>query len=752
MFSNLFGLTCIRPGCNHKNPKGAEFCGNCEIELAFNRPAILDGNHWSPAADELAAFFRFKNINGGFFTQTLWVPAGMKAWVLQDNPQHPVLLLNEGQHTTQTLFERMNNFFRSAQGEVLIVKTGSLPVEFAFDAVPTAEMLALKAKVTLRLRVRAGDDEQRPDVANFRRHFMQQAGVVTAEQLTRPGLLGNSVLAALRSYIGARSYDDLAATPDLKAALNTHLNNQLGALLADLGLELVEPSLITLHHEKLDAQNRLQGELWLVRREQGLQQQHASKLNELYDAAEREQLRLRELELKRKQRAVDLDQQDADLAHAMRLRELDHYAKALAATTSEQAARMGAGDLVAQLEHEYAAKRRQREQQALGDKYKADDEQAQWRYLQDVVRIRQQTAMKLEVAQQDQLSLLQREQIKNELQRMAAEADIEHAKLLSDADEREALLRVGVEAATKARLRSEQLEEAKQATVIDGIALAAELKRVEASRLQRLEDALAQQRIDGIGIETDKTRTDSKLDALSRLVQIDHQDELNKLQREDARLEAELNRKIRDRQQLQADALQAKELELRQTSLTGSLPMHALVLLADDPLQIDALVKMATLQAHGQMSPEAILASSQAVRPAPAPAVFASAPMPTAPQGPSVDDRVRLAQQDERAYTRDLMREQRDQNTQFLGVIEKMAAGLRDVGVANAGAPQSVAPTAWVATHAVPPVVIVSPAPAAAVPPASASVLQQAFVTCPHCRSLNPPGGRFCTACGQPLA
>ena len=751
MFSNLFGLTCIRPGCGHKNPKDAEFCDNCGISLAFNRPAILAGNQWSPAVDELAAFFRFKDIKGGFFTQTLWVPSGMKAWVLQDNPQHPVLLLDEGPHTTQTLFQRMNNFFRSAQGEVLMVKTGSLPLEFAFDHVPTAEMLALKTSVTLRLRVRAGEDEQRPDVANFRRHFMQQAGVVTAEQLARPGLLGNSVLAALRSYIGARRYDELAANPDLKNALNTHLNNELGALLADLGLELVEPSLITLHHEKLDAQNHLQGELWLLRREQGLQQQHASKLNELYDAAEREQLHVREMELQRKQRAGELDQQDADLAHAMRLRELDQYAKVLEATTSEQAARMGAGDVVAQLEHEYAAKLRQREQQTLGDKFKADDEQAQWRYLQDVVRIRQQAALKLEATRLDQLNLLQREQMKNELRRIAAEADIEHAKLLSDAGEREALLKIGVETAAKARVRTEQLKEAEQAAAVDNIALAAELKRVETGRLQRLEDAYAQQNIDHITLETDKARSDSKLDAVSRLVQIDHQDELNKLEREDKRLDNELNRKIRERQQQQEHSLQTKELDLRHTSLTGSLPMQALVLLADDPLKIDALVKMATLQAHGKMSPEAILASSQAARPSPAPAVFASAPMPAAPQGPTVEDKIRVMQQDERSLMRELTRERQTENAQFLGVIEKMAGGLRDVGVANAGAPAQVAPAVLASPPAMQPIVAMPPA-AVAVPPAAPAVLQQAFVTCPNCRSLNPPSGRYCSSCGKTLA
>ena len=154
MFSKLFGVTCIRPGCGHKNPKGAEFCEHCGISLEFDRPAILDGNQWQPAPDELAAFFKFKDMKKGFFTKTLYVPGGMKAWVLQDDLNKPVLLLNEGPHTTETLFQRMNNFFRSPYGDVLVVKTGSVPLDFAFDDLRSLEGLTLKAQVSLRVQVR----------------------------------------------------------------------------------------------------------------------------------------------------------------------------------------------------------------------------------------------------------------------------------------------------------------------------------------------------------------------------------------------------------------------------------------------------------------------------------------------------------------------------------------------------------------------------------------------------------------------
>ena len=281
---------------------------------------------------------------------------------------------------------------------------------------------------------------------------------------------------------------------------------------------------------------------------------------------------------------------------------------------------------------------------------------------------------------------------------------------------------------------------------MEAIELAAEVRRVEASRLQHLEDAQVQQKIDAMARDTAKGAMDDKLVTLGKLVELDHQDEANKQRREDERLDKELDRKIRERQQQYDQDLKIKEVELRKISLTGSLPMESLVLLADDPDKITALVQLATLKAHGTMSPEAILASVQATRPAPAPSTFAAAPPPAAPAGPSMDDKIRLMQQDERGLLRDVMRETRDQNREFLNVIEKMAGGLRDVGVANAGTPAQPAPTVIVS-----PPVVHAPVPPVP-PPAAPAVLQQAFMACPHCRNLNVPGGRFCSSCGQALA
>lgn len=738
MFSKLFGVTCVRPGCGNKNPKGTEFCEKCGISLDFNRPTILDGNQWQPAPDELAAFFKFKDMCNGFFTKTLYVPSGMKAWVLQDDLDKPVVLLNEGAHTTATLFQRMNNFFRSAYGDVLVAKTSSVPVNFEFDDLCSLEGLLLKAGLTLRVRVRVGEDKQRPDLAAFRRHFMQRSGVVSAELLTRPDVLGKSVKAALSSYVRARRMEEMAVNPKLALEIDGHLRNQLSGLLLDFGLELLEVTECTLLHQRLDEQRRQQGEVWLLRREQQQQQDRIRQFNDLYDSQEREAMRAREMEILRKQQAGELDAKDADLAHALSLRELQQYERILSVDTREEAARLGGADQINMLQHIYKSRRNNREQEALGEHIQAEEQQAEWKHLQALARIRRDAALKIEAIKHEQELRFQHERVSNALHQEAANLEMKQALALTDELQRRVALAASVEEASKARMRAQQLASAQTQADADAITLVAQVRRMEAERLQRLADAEVDRHVASVQRQTANEDANDKLMRLSLLVEIDHQDELNTQRRQDERLDKELDRKIKDRQQQFDHDLKLKEIELRKISLTGSLPPEQLVLLASDPHQIDALVKLATLKAHNQMTPEAIMASAQATRPTPAPVSFATVPnVPAASAGPSLLDEVRRTQQDDRVRMNETFHAMQTQNAQYLGVIERMASGLRDVGVANATG----------SAH-IPPTVVVAPVVSA---PAAPAVLQQAFITCGHCRSLNAPSVRYCSSCGQPL-
>lgn len=254
-------------------PRAQSSGEKCGISLGFSRPAILDGNRWSPAPDELAAFFRFKAMQG-FFTKTLHVPPGMKAWVLQgDNSESQTLQLPEGEYTTETLFQRLNNFFRSAHGEVLVCRTDALPVDLKFSGILSAELLPLDAALTLHIRV--------ADVHAFRRRFMLQDGVATTANLV--SILGGAVRQALAEVVGARHVDEMLADSGFRDRLVVDLRSKLDPLLADLGLQAMHVSELTLHHDALDEHNALRGRLWLVRKEAQIRAEHDRALEEIDD-------------------------------------------------------------------------------------------------------------------------------------------------------------------------------------------------------------------------------------------------------------------------------------------------------------------------------------------------------------------------------------------------------------------------------------------------------------------------------------
>lgn len=748
MFNNLFGLTCIRPGCGHKNPKGAEYCESCGISLAFNRPAILDGNRWSPAPEELAAFFKFQDMKKGFFTKTLWVPAGMKAWVLQDDAQHPVLLLDEGAHTTETLFQRMNNFFRSPHGEVLVAKTGSVPLEFEFDGLLSLERLALKATATLRVRVRTGEDAQRPDLAAFRRHFMQQPGVVTTEQLTRPDLLGKSVLAALKSFVGARSIDEMAASTSLEADLDTHLRNRMGPLLTDLGLELVEPSEFTLVHPKLDEQNRLQGELWLLRREKGLRQEHTKAWNDLYDADEREKLRVRRQEIERKRESGELDKEDAELARAMRMREVEQYGHIAQATTREQAVRMGAADAVERLEHEYARRRRQRQRDVDLERNVATVEDDEFAQIQALARIHRESALEIERLKASSQLAIERERAARELDALQRQYALDRAAQEEDAATRGAVAAQQAEIEHERRGLQFELESRRVLNEQADQEFTARIKRRETGRLQAWEDEQALDRIRRLRGDAAKAASDQGIDTARKWMMVARERELqqleDELQREKLaheRAEATAQREFDQALELEADkrktAAEAAESRRREYAQIGALPVEAMIAITESGVNVQALVETVRIKAQREMSAEQILAMQSG--------------KPVSTAGPAAEGVFMRALSDQvTAMVRGMQEGQSAHHDQATSNLLRMhegtlAALLRSqellAGVAVGHAPAPVPLPA-----AQPVVVTVAPAQ-----PAPLAGAQPSADACSQCNAAVQPYQRWCTQCGAAM-
>lgn len=748
MFDKLLGTPCIRPGCAQRNPKEAEFCEKCGISLAFNRPAILDGNRWSPAQDELAVFFKTRNLKG-LFTRNLHVPSGMVGWVLQGQESRT---LEEGEDTTQTLFERLNNFFRDNKGEVLICRRDAIAVPFSFGDIASAELLDIQANLTLRLRV--------TDVLQFRTRFMLQEGAVTVAALQ--ALLQGPVRQALADHIGARHIDEMARDPDFRGKVDNALARGLKPALDNLGLSLEQGTEVGLRHDVQDEQNQLRARLWLLRRKADLELQHDKALDEIYDQQQWAKIKRREADLRRRHHEGKLTAEEADLAHTLRLGEVLQYERILEASTREEAARLGAADKVAELDDQYQCRARERGQRALGDKWQAEDEQARWKHVRELAGIQRDGELRATRARRDEQEALDQERARNSLDRLRAQEALDAAQRMDNEAERRLQQGIHLERLAKAAVREQQLAQAESQIAISDLSFGQELRHRTEQRSQAYEDAVVDERVRDLKRKGDAEDIKIRMGTLSELARIDNQIEGNAThlelhkQRETMRIAAEaadlvIEREIKLRSQKLKEDLARQALEVERTNYLGSLPIEALVALADSPEKVAGLVKLGSTRVFEHMAPEQIRAVQGTAAPVSMPAA------PLTPSGrdsttPGIDDQVAArVDQLHKVFEGFADRSQRQQTeamsalTNAIGEVRATAIG---VAQATAGVAQP-APAAPAAPAPVAPTVVF-----AAVPPPAAHAIHTmplAMTNCPRCNTANLATARFCGNCSHTL-
>ena len=443
--TQMFGFGGTRcPRCEHRNAGGAGYCAACGITLGAPRTPVLVDNRWIAGPDELAVFFGVRALSG-LFVKTLRVPATARAYILQGGQATEV---PQGEYEIEGFFSRLNHLLRDGHAEILVTRTGALPVAFSFDDLDTAEHLAVGAEFTVSVRIE--------NVPAFARHFMTMPGTVTTGQLRE--LLQPAVRQLAAEFVGARSLREMAGRRELRAEFDERLQGALRLLLADYGLGVVAVDTLALRHDKFDANRARIGTLWLAADERRVKLEHARQLEELYDEGEwhritREEqnarLRLRRLELRQNESIdrAELTLANAERAQAVRARELDLFARVAESTSRREAVERGAGEILLELEHELAHKRGQR---AV--------EQAEWRQLQALAALRMRAA--LEVAQQEALQArtLARQRFSQQLLTQQIRNKVEQAKEIEDASRQRAEL---------ARLRAAEDEAARRAQALD---------------------------------------------------------------------------------------------------------------------------------------------------------------------------------------------------------------------------------------------------------------------------------------------
>lgn len=797
-FSRFTGQTCPRLGCGHKSPKGSEYCERCGVPMALRRPAILEDNRWSAADDELAVFFKFKRLDG-WLTKNFTVPPGMCAWVMagEGGSLQVVESLSEGTHTAETFLERMNTFFRGKPGEVLIVRMATLPLAFKFDEIFCAELLPLRVALQMPVRV--------VEPLSFRRHFMLQEGAVTQallQDLVRPALK-----AALAEALGQRELQKMAGDPNLRQALGDEVRARMQPQLKEWGLDVQPLHDLEVWHEAFDEYRRKSGELWLATKNAALQAEldqqakaHAdgerNRLEALYSQEAWDRISKRRDELNRAEEMDKLDAREQDMLRAKEVRRRAELHFILKADTEDEARKLGADYALAELKATFLDKQRKREQQELGDRYSDTSAEEQWKHVQALARIANESAQTLARQKAQQDLILDKIIFETTLQQHA----INKAKALTQALREEAETNADHEALVNEIARNaarQQLIKDTQARMEAAQhVLAAQLKAADSLRVAQLEDAQLASKINRLAADDARYAGDKKLDGLERLSDISMKRKLQKQvlelraekerhQLEQEALDKQVDRDLRLRDQQFKEDMQKGSHDIEKMRITGSLPAAALVSLANDPAQIASLTSVALVEIYGRMTPEQIKAAGAAnglaqAAPAPAPSVFAAAPVPSGPSAAELMEAMTKSINENlgQTYERFMDRQERSQTAQnelnrhamdllakaqenTANAIGRPAAAPVVVSV-QAQAPASTMPLPQATAHAA-----VYPQTHAQMPWATApqpmapgymAATAQAGVAAGQQRCSNPQcqaplalGTRFCSHCGAPI-
>jgi len=459
------------PRCARENAAGGGYCAGCGLVPGAPRHApVLVENRWVPGPDELAVFFGVRALSG-VFVKTLRVPATARAYILQGGQATEV---PQGEYEIEGFFTRLNHLLRDQHAEILVTRSGALPVEFELDGLSSAEHLDVSARLALSVRIEG--------VPAFARHFMTVPGTVTTTHLRE--LLAQPVRQVAAEFVGARSLREMAGRLELRPELDQHLQGGLAALLAEYGLAIVRVETLALRHDRFDANRARIGSLWLAVDEKRVQVEHARQLDELYTDDEWRRIAREESAARLAHRRAELRQdasleraqlslQNAERAQAIRAREIELYGRIVESRSRKQALERGAQDLVAELEHELAQKQGVRA-----------DAAAQWEHLRELaaLRMREDVALAREDAAQARTVAAQR--FAHQLLQQQIQNKIEQARGIEDASHRRAEL---------ARLHAAEEDAARRARALDAEEHAGRLKLLElanAARRRQAERAL----------------------------------------------------------------------------------------------------------------------------------------------------------------------------------------------------------------------------------------------------------------------
>jgi len=683
---------------------------------ALRKSPVLIDNRWMPEADELAVFFGVKALSG-IFVKTLRVPATARAYILQGSQATEV---PQGEYEIEGFFTRLNHLLRDQHAEILVTRSGAMPVDFALDGLATAEQLAVSARLALSVRIE--------NVPAFARHFMTAPGTIAAAQLRE--LLLPPVRQLAAEFVAARSLRDMAAGTRLREELDQHLQGGIAMLLAQYGLAVVRVDTLEVRHDKFDANRARIGSLWLAADERHVEVAHAKQLDDLYSEEEWQRIRRQEQEARLAYRRAELaqdgsleraelSQKNAERAHAVRAREIELYGRIVESRTRKQAIERGAIDAVKELEHELAAKRGARL-----------DEAGQWEHLRELAAIRMRT--ELEVARQDaaEARTVAQQRFTHQLLQQQIRNKIEQAQGIEDASRRRAELTRLHDAEQTALRRAREIDDEEHASQFRLVQLANRARVREAERVLEWEESQFGARLRGAergeSVEAEDVR--QRIESLRRAggqaeALAQHEKLLRTIEADALQLRRQQEVRVAEREAEWQQELRRMAQESERAAALGAMDDTAKLALAP-AANAALLADVMKTQVHAGMSAEQLAALAGVVGAANAGSVPMSEALRLAQQQVE-DERVRREREvdKDRRHQLDLLALQNDVNKAALDAQSRLGAGVAG-GVAAAAGTAAGAVGAAVAAAA-------------------------SGAACTHAQAGR--GDRFCGACGAPL-
>ena len=500
------GASC--PRCERKNDAQASYCAGCGMILGAPRAKpVLVENRWVAGSDELAVFFGVRELSG-LFVKTLRVPATARGFILQGDKATEV---PQGEYEIEGFFTRLNHLLRDQHAEILVTRTGALPVPFEYDDVASSEHLEVKVRFALQVRIE--------NVPAFARHFMTAPGTVSVLELRE--LLNHPVRQLVAEFVGARSIREMAGNRELREQMDQRLQGGLRQLLAEYGLAVTGVDTLELRHDKYDANRARVGSLWLAADEQHVQLAHARHLDELYSAEEWQRIKRGEEEARLRYRRAELKQDDAiaraelsltgaDRAHAVRARQIELYGRIVEAQSRKQALDAGAAEVLAELEHDLARKNAGRAGEAL-----------EWRHLRALAQLRMRAELAAAQQEATQGRQLAQQRFSQQLLQQQIRHKIEAARQIEDAArQRDEVQRLHQGEQDGAR-RLREIEELEHVAQRQALEAANQAHRREAERWQEWEDEQARQRIGDLQRQAGARDAQARHDKLQRTIELD---------------------------------------------------------------------------------------------------------------------------------------------------------------------------------------------------------------------------------------